>query len=615
LLDDWLEYVVANLAIQCPAIVVRRAVYERLGGFDESYDFCLDYDMWQRIAMEYPLWFDPRPLAEYRAHGQVRRSSTWFEVRRCRDRAIARLSPPARQRVDRSARRHTVRLALKEIGHAVAERDWRRSMRALAGAAANGRPRDFLAVARGRFDVAPTSRAPRRPPDIAARRLPRILLITEFYPVDPVACVFGAYQRLQRHIETLSRIGPVDAVFFWPEHEISPEEALKQSDMVKKLWPIEGRVRFIKPASGRRRPLEWIADMLWALRGAMGFYDTAVTMRTCGREQAAALRRGLCDLQPDLVFAHRLGGAAPLLRTKLPLPPVVIDIDDIEHVKLTRLAASIPRSWRRRGILAQASLARHALRRMSRMGACLLVASELDRSKIQAFSRRTSIAVIPNTGAAFGAVPEARNPVALFVGNAGYPPNREGLLWLIREIWPLVRHDVPDARLVIVGAETEQLAGEGSGQGVDALGFVPDLGPVYAQARIAVCPVRRGAGTRIKIIEAAMNARPVVSTVIGAEGLSFLPDTEIMLEDGPAGFARACAKLLLEPDLAARIGTAAQRRAEAHYSATLVAERLASLCVGLIDHSDFAVGELGKKFDDPAAPLEIGQWPAGHLAR
>jgi glycosyltransferase involved in cell wall biosynthesis len=612
LLDDWLEYVIANLAIQCPAIVVRRAVYEKLGGFDDRYDYCPDYDMWQRIATEYPLWFDPLPLAEFRVHAhsasssRVRRVASWLEVRRCRDAAIARISPPAREPVQRSARRHAVRLAMTEAGRAIGQRDWRRSMAALGGAAAIGRLRDFVAVLRGRFDRAPVGRPPPRPPSVNAGRLPRILLITEFYPADPAKCVFGAFQRLHRHLDALSGMGPVDAVFFWAEHVLSPEEIRRQADMVKAFWPIKGSVRFIKVATGRRRPLEWIVDAFWAVRGCVGFYHTAATMRTCGREQADALRRCLYDLQPDLIFAHRLGAAAPLLRTRLPLPPVVVDIDDLEHVKLDRLAASVPRSRRRLTVLAEASLALHALRRIGKMAACMLVASEFDRSKLLSACRSAAVAVIPNTASSFVAVRKALDPVALFVGTAAYPPNREAVVWLLREIWPLVREQVPEARLLLAGEGMQQVASECPAKGVEGLGFVADLASVYQRASIALCPIRRGAGTRIKIIEAAMNSRPIVSTVLGAEGLSFAPGTEIVLDDSPAGFARACVTLLLDPNLAAAIGEAARRRAEANYAPALVAERLAALCAGLIDRSGIA-GPVAVKFPDSAAAIETGQ--------
>jgi hypothetical protein len=188
LLDNWLEDVVANLAVQCSAIVVRRAVYEQLGGFDASYDYYPDREMWLRIAVEYPLWLEPQPLAECRVHEHSgswaggHRIASWLELRRSVDAAIERISPPARRQVGRSARRHLVRLLIPELRRVVQKRDFRGCVVALAGAAMIGRVSDFVAVLRGRFDVAPASRPPPRPEGIKACRLPRILLLTEFYP-------------------------------------------------------------------------------------------------------------------------------------------------------------------------------------------------------------------------------------------------------------------------------------------------------------------------------------------------------------------------------------------------------------------------------------------------
>jgi glycosyltransferase involved in cell wall biosynthesis len=613
LLDDWLEGVVANLTIQSATIVVRRAVYEQLGGFDETYNYFPDQDMWQRIAAEYPLWFDPGPLAESRvcersgAGDRIRRIGSWLEMRRLLYMATKRISPPVRQRFAKSARGHLVRFAIAEVGCATKRLDFRASMVALAGATVVGMG-DISDLVQGRLGTAPTSRLPPRTENIKAARLPRMLLLTEFYPEDPTKCVHGVFQRLQRHIEVLSGIGPVDAVFFWPEHQMSPEDIVKQTQLVKELWPIKGTVRFIKAGGGRRGWLDWIADAFWVFRGAVGFFFTAPTMRTCRREQAAELRHSLEELQPDLIFAHRIGAAASLLRVRLPLPPTVVDIDDLEHEKLRRLGVSTPHFASRFGILAQASLAIHALRRISAMATCLLVTSELDQTKLQAACRTSVSAIIPNAAFCSHPLLKARDPIAFFVGMAAYPPNREAILWLLREIWPLVREAIPDARLLVAGEDTKELVAQGKGQGVEGLGFVVDLASIYERVRVALCPIRHGGGTRIKIIEAAMHARPVVSTVLGAEGLSFVPESEILLDDTAVGFARACIKLLRDPDLAATIGEAARRRAQAHYAPDRVVERLTSLCVGLVDGTDRTM-ELTAARDTPPKPIEIGQWP------
>jgi GT2 family glycosyltransferase len=68
ILTDWYQHVFVQLAIQTAAIVVRRSVYEALGGFDDNFQYVADWDMWKRIAVKYPIWYDPRPLACYRMH-------------------------------------------------------------------------------------------------------------------------------------------------------------------------------------------------------------------------------------------------------------------------------------------------------------------------------------------------------------------------------------------------------------------------------------------------------------------------------------------------------------------------------------------------------------------
>jgi len=70
ILTDWLEHVFVGLSFTTPSIIVKRSVYERLGGFDVSYNYALDWDMWKRIASQYPLWYEPQALAGSRRHRQ-----------------------------------------------------------------------------------------------------------------------------------------------------------------------------------------------------------------------------------------------------------------------------------------------------------------------------------------------------------------------------------------------------------------------------------------------------------------------------------------------------------------------------------------------------------------
>lgn len=67
-LEDWLEKLVIEQRIQTPSIVVRREVYEKLGGFDPRLQYCEDWEMWIRIAASYPFGFNPSALARYRVY-------------------------------------------------------------------------------------------------------------------------------------------------------------------------------------------------------------------------------------------------------------------------------------------------------------------------------------------------------------------------------------------------------------------------------------------------------------------------------------------------------------------------------------------------------------------
>ena len=68
ILDGWLSRIALGQRLQTPCMVVRRSVYEQLGGFDERVKYCEDWEMWVRIAARYPVWYEPEALALYRVH-------------------------------------------------------------------------------------------------------------------------------------------------------------------------------------------------------------------------------------------------------------------------------------------------------------------------------------------------------------------------------------------------------------------------------------------------------------------------------------------------------------------------------------------------------------------
>jgi glycosyltransferase involved in cell wall biosynthesis len=118
LLDAWHEKITIEQLIQCPAIVVRRAVYEHLGGFRPQLTYTSDWEMWQRIAAHYSFWFEPSILACYRRHGASATSRLMLQaddvrdVRKTIDIAKAYHPPRVGSVLARKARAHSATWAV-----------------------------------------------------------------------------------------------------------------------------------------------------------------------------------------------------------------------------------------------------------------------------------------------------------------------------------------------------------------------------------------------------------------------------------------------------------------------------------------------------------------------
>ena len=167
----------------------------------------------------------------------------------------------------------------------------------------------------------------------------------------------------------------------------------------------------------------------------------------------------------------------------------------------------------------------------------------------------------------------AGTPLLTFVGKLDYLPNVRAVAFIAERIAPAVWQRYPEARFVIIGQGTEMVA-EYRREGLLFTGFVddragvkPHLSDYLSATDVVLVPLDSGSGTRLKIVEAAANARPVVSTRIGAEGQSFIDGQEILLSDEvDRAFIDATLRLLDDPALGERLGRAARLRVLAEYS-------------------------------------------------
>jgi glycosyltransferase involved in cell wall biosynthesis len=391
---------------------------------------------------------------------------------------------------------------------------------------------------------------------------PKALFVSKALPENLTESVHGIYRRMSIFIDALKEVAALEFLFYVPSRvDVSDGARRTLERQLSEHWGTLLKVHLSRRApSPRRSRWRTYGPPTLTLCRQHGYRDVS------GERQVAALTKAL-RIRPDFLFVHRLYCMCPVLTAPRPLPPIYLDLDDIEHVRFLRDTPQPP-VWPGKRLLylqwpALLLGERRAIRKTRRTFVC----SDEDRDYLRRRLRLPNVDSVPNAiQAPPHGQPVVAEPTLLFLGSYSYQPNVNAAEFLVSEVWPLIREAVPGARLVIAGPGSDQLPSAGSGvPGVEFPGFVEDLPGLYARSRVVCVPILAGGGTRVKIIEAAAFGKPIVSTRMGAEGLAFVDGSEILLRDGTAEFAKGCIELLRNDGLCERLGIAARAAAVRRY--------------------------------------------------
>jgi glycosyltransferase involved in cell wall biosynthesis len=404
------------------------------------------------------------------------------------------------------------------------------------------------------------------------------LVVSHLFPSSPEQ-VHGVYQRLRVQVEALATmVDRVRCLSLVARSDDCSAHLARAHEAQLRLWSPAVSLQLAATADGDV-PGWW--RQIW--QGIFDFRRQPITRCYSTRRAVAAVSRAL-EERPDIVLAHRLTSMSVFMRIARESPqrlqgiPLYFDMDDIEHVKLVRRLREPARRSERLLLLHVPALLFTEIQAV-RLAAATFVCSDSDRRYLSRLSRTNRVQTISNS-VSFPTHIDADDsePLVLFVGAMIYRPNAQAVDTLVRDIWPAVRERVPAARLAIVGSGPEHTDSYRSpDDSVTFTGFVDDLAPWYRRARVVCCPIYQGSGTRVKIIEAAAHAKAIVSTRLGAEGLDFEDDREIILHDAPAQIAAACVRLLRDSGAAARLGRAAAQKARGRYERSRVVKQLADI--------------------------------------
>lgn len=198
------------------------------------------------------------------------------------------------------------------------------------------------------------------------------------------------------------------------------------------------------------------------------------------------------------------------------------------------------------------------------------VVSEIERQRVkQIYQGDSPVCIIPN-GVDFPSESIDFGPsipdTLIFSGPLTYDVNLDGISFFTKEIFPLVKAARPDVKLLVTGKlDGVQIDDLPNKEWITFTGYLDDVRPVVATSWASIVPLRRGGGTRLKIIEALSFGVPVITTSKGAEGLDLVPQRDVLIADQPEIFANCILDVLGDSDLREKIGQAGRRNVMQKY--------------------------------------------------
>ena len=268
----------------------------------------------------------------------------------------------------------------------------------------------------------------------------------------------------------------------------------------------------------------------------------------------------------DLVFLERGPVAMRYIRKikeTVPDIPVLFDTHDLHYLRMQRQAELEDN----RVLKSEAQSMRHSEFQVMGKTDVTIVVSQYEKEILAQEKPDIRTEVLP----LFMETEQLDRPFQdregiLFIGGFRHPPNADAVQYFVRQVWPLIKEQVPDMTFHVIGGPVPSEIAALAGNGIHVEGFVEDLKPLFSKCRMSIAPLRFGAGVKGKTGTSLAYGLPSVLSPVALEGSGLQPGENILVADGAEEFARQVIRLYTDEALWTRLSEAGLDFIEQTYS-------------------------------------------------
>jgi len=211
-----------------------------------------------------------------------------------------------------------------------------------------------------------------------------------------------------------------------------------------------------------------------------------------------------------------------------------------------------------------------------------LTVSMLDKTRLAALCPSIKIEVIPNGVDTDYFKPTPVDPLhhsLIFAGRMGWYPNHDAMVFFFNEIWPILKKEIPDVKIFILGGDLSKFLSGICGKypDIEITGFVEDVRPYMDKSQVYVCPIRDGGGTKLKILDALAMAKPIVAHPVAIEGIEVSPEKHLLVATTPLEFVIAIKRLFANASLRETLSAEGRKIVLEKYDFKKIGEKLSAL--------------------------------------